>query len=115
MTEDISLHSLFCDAEESDPILFDKILTLLLIHGASFGEGPGEPFGYAALHGILAVMEVVFETCPGVDINTAVEGNNTGRVGSAPQLAIDDNCADIVKYLVQIGEEMSGQRRGRWR
>ncbi|KAL0636404.1 hypothetical protein Q9L58_004654 [Maublancomyces gigas] len=111
-TENISLHSLFCDAEEPDPILFDKILTLLLIHGASFGEGAGECFSYAAMHGMLAVMKVVFETCPGVDINTAVEDNDTGRVGTALQLAIDDNRADIVKYLVQIGVEMSVAEKG---
>lgn len=39
-TEDISLYPLFREAEQPNPALFDKILTLLLIHGVSLERMP---------------------------------------------------------------------------
>lgn len=109
--EDISLHPLFRESENPDPVVFDNILTLLLIHGATFGEDASECFGYAALHGMLEIMKVIFEMCPRIDINTTVEEIGMARVGTALQLAIGDDRGDIVEYLVGLGVEMSTEEK----
>lgn len=109
-TNDV-LHTLFSDAKAPNPVVFEKILILLLIHGASFGEDASQCFAYAALHGMLAVMKIVLETCPGIDINTTLEADGGGRAGNALQLAIGNDRADIVGYLVEIGAEMSVMER----
>lgn len=109
--EDISLHPLFRESENPDPVVFDNILTLLLIHGATFGEDGSECFGYAALHGMLEIMKVILEMCPRIDINTTVEEIGMARVGTALQLAIGDDRGDIVEYLVGLGVEMSTEEK----
>lgn len=108
--EEIQLWGFFHDSACQGPGLFDKILNLLLIHGATFGatlgdESASECFTYAAMFGMLAVMKVVLETCPAIDINTSVR---EGRRERTPlQLAIGSQRADIVEYLVEHGVKMS--------
>lgn len=106
-TDDISLLDFFHHTDCPDPALFDKILTLLLIHGASFGDKASECFSYATLHGMLEVMKVVLEICQGIDINTRVKEYGGRRKGTPLQLAIGNNRADIVEFLVEIGVKVS--------
>lgn len=105
-TDDINLWYFFHDQDCPDPIL-EKILTLLLIHGASFGKRANECFTFAAMLGMLGVMKMVLETCPGIDLNTTVSQNDGVRVETPLQAAISDGRADILKFLVECGVEMS--------
>lgn len=107
--DEVNLWDFFYDSDDEDPVLFDKILTLFLIHGASFGShtSASECFSYAAMRGMLEVMKVVLERCPGIDINTKVHQNSGSRVGTPLQLAISSNRADILEYLLEHGVKMS--------
>lgn len=109
--EDIELWDLFHDAQDPDPVLFDKMLNLLLINGATFDDKTAsECFSYAAMFGMLDVMKVVLETHP-VDINTRVSENGGSREGTPLSLAISDQRADILEYLVKHGVRMSTQEK----
>lgn len=89
-----------------DPVLFGRILTLLLTHGATFGEDGSTCFTYAAMHGMLDVMKVVLETCPGIDINTRVCGGHYYQPRAPLEIAIADNRDDIIQFLLASGLEM---------
>ncbi|KAL0634208.1 hypothetical protein Q9L58_006884 [Maublancomyces gigas] len=106
--DEVDLWDFFYDSDDEGPVLFDKILTLFLIHGASFGDhtNASECFSYAAMRGMLEVMKVVLEKCPGIDINTKVHQNSGSRVGTPLQLAISSKRADISEYLVGRGVKM---------
>lgn len=71
IADEINLRDFLRDSQRPDPILCDKIITLLLIHGASFGDSDSasECFSYAALNGMFEVMKAVLGTCAGIDIN----------------------------------------------
>lgn len=109
-TDDVNLLEFFYDQEYPDP-LFDKILILLLIHGATFGDEASQCFTYAARLGMLDVMKTVLETCPGIDLSTSVDRNGSMQGGTPLQLAISGGRADIVKFLVERGVEISKLER----
>lgn len=109
---DVSLFNLVQGAQDPNPVLFDKILTLLLIHGASFGtpSEAGTFFSYAAMHGMLNVMETVLDRCPAADINVwASENGGNNRGGTPLQLAIGSRRQDMVRFLVEHGVKMTEQ------
>lgn len=109
-TDDVDLLDFFFRQNEADP-LFDKILTLLLIHGASFGDEASECFTYGARVGMLDAMKTVLETCPGIDLNTSVDPHGLRHGGTPLQFAISDGRADIVQFLVENGVKMSKEQK----
>ncbi|KAL0634516.1 hypothetical protein Q9L58_006534 [Maublancomyces gigas] len=109
-TDGVDLFDFFFRQNEADP-LFDKILTLLLIHGASFGDEASRCFTYGARVGMLDAMKTVLETCPGIDINTSVDPHGLKPGGTPLQFAISYGRADIVQFLVESGVKVSKQQK----
>lgn len=98
----------FSEANHPDPVLFDKILTLLMIHGATFGTASSQCFTYAAHHGMFGVMKTVFDA--GADVNTAVRRNGSRHDRTPLEIAIRKRRADMVAFLVERGVEISVQQ-----
>lgn len=51
---------------------FEKLLILLLLHGADFGGTEAKCFTCAADHGMLDVMKIIAQHHPGMDVNKGV-------------------------------------------
>lgn len=92
-------------------MVFDRILTLLQVDGATFGKDAAKCFTPAAIQGSLDTTKVVFET-GGVNINTFVEGENREE-GTPLEIAIENGRCDMMEFLVahrvQMPEEQQGQ------
>lgn len=103
-TDDIDMLCFFYN-DYPDLDCFEKIVILLLIHGAKFGSDAAACFTLAAIHGSLDVMKVVFET-GGVDINTTVEGEQNVKT-TALEVAIQRENVDMLEFLVANSVEMA--------
>lgn len=104
-TSSVHLVELFDSVEYPGPVTFDKILTLLQLHGATFGNDAGRCFTLAAIQGSLDTMKMILQTGE-VDINTFVFGDG-GDQGTPLQIALKNEREDIVQFLVAQGVEMS--------
>lgn len=107
--DSINLLNFLAHAIDRDPVLIDNTLTLLLIHGATLGtpSEAGKFFSYAALRGMLGVMETVLESCPGANINGSPLENSS--MGTPLYSAITNGRVDMVRLLVRHGVKMTEQ------
>lgn len=96
-TDGIQLLELFDMIEYPGPVLFDRILTLLQLHGATFGNDASKCFTLAAIRGSLDTMKVIFAT-GNVDINTFAHGDD-GEKGTPLQIAIKHARDDMLQFL----------------
>lgn len=103
-----ALWNFFHDSDDHDAVVFDKLLTLLIIHGATFGDERSECFTFAAHNGMFEIMKVVFEV--GIDINTAVCKNGSEEPMTPLQIAINKKHHDMLAFLVQKGAKMTEQQ-----
>lgn len=109
-TDGTELLELFDTVEYPGPVVFDRMLTLLQLHGATFGKDAAKCFTLAAIQGSLDTMKAVFET-GGVDINTFVEGDDRPE-GTPLEIAIEYGRRDMVEFLVAQGVQMTEEQQG---
>lgn len=108
--DDLNLWNFFHDTDRPDPVVFDRLLSLLLIHGATFGPKADQCFTIAALHGMLDVMKVVYHH--GATINTAVHLNASRRHKETPiEVAIRLDRRDMMKFLVDREVRMTDAQK----
>lgn len=105
---DVTLSDIF-DTYEPEPVNFDKILVLLLIHGAQFGTDAARCFMFAARHGMLDVMKTIYDT--GVDINAPVCELGVTVAVTPLQCALQEGRHDMLEFLVKKGVRMSAAEK----
>lgn len=104
---DIDLFPFFNTVEIPEPLIFDKLLTLILIHGGRFRHQAGRCFTIAAFRGWLDTMKTIFHEGD-VDINMHVTQDEGEEFEGTPlSAAIEMERADIIRFLVENGVEMS--------
>lgn len=106
---DVQLLEFFYNAVHPNPALFEKLLTLILIHGADYGGYESECFTLAAHNGMLEVMKMVFEAGP--DINRAVASNARLREKTPLQVAMLKRRKDMLRFLINNGVKMSEEEK----
>lgn len=108
--DDITLLDFIRDAEYADQAEFDAILTLLMIHGVTFGtpSEAGQFLGYAAQRGFLPAMETVLESSPAAELYHSVpDYERAGGKGTALQWGLRSGRVDIVRFLMEKGVKMT--------
>lgn len=103
--DDVQLLRLFDPVNHPGPVIFDRILTLLMIHGATFGQDAAKCFTLAAIDGSLDTMKVIYAT-GNVDINLDVQDKD-GKRGTPLQIALMDRRGDMLEFLLANGVEVS--------
>lgn len=104
-TVDVELVDFFYNAENPSPALFEKILTLLRLHGADYAGTEDDCLTLAAHHGLLNVMKMVFEAGAGID--AAVATKNNARQLTPIRIAIGTRQRDMLSWLVRNGAKMT--------
>lgn len=105
---DVTLRDIF-DTYGPEPVILDKILVLLLIHGAQFGTDAAWCFMFAARHGMLDVMKTIYDT--GVDISTSVCEFSDIGAKTPLQCALEEGRRDMLEFLVEKGVVMSAAEK----
>lgn len=87
----------------------DRLITLLLVHGADFGSIAGKCFTVAAYHGMLEVMKSIFTSHAGTDINTPINlwDMLEDDMKTPLEIALSLERQDILEFLIANGVAMT--------
>ncbi|KAL0633697.1 hypothetical protein Q9L58_007420 [Maublancomyces gigas] len=90
-----------------DEALFEKLLILLLLHGAEFRGSEAKCFTYAAYHGMLSVMQAIGQHHPGVNMNKAVRFIGKHHHRTPLQIAIKSRNLAMLEFLINQEVKMT--------
>lgn len=107
---DFGLWDIFHAQVYPNEAYFDKLLTLLLIHGAQFNGTEADCFIIAVYHGMLSVMKMLLEK--GCDINATMSRCQCPHHGlTALQVAIARKNTKVLQFLVDNKVRMTKNKK----
>lgn len=107
---DFSLWDFFHGQEKPNEQYFDKLLTLLEIHGAQFNGSEADCFIIAVYHGMLSIMQMLFEK--GCDINATMSSCLCHRHRhTALEVAVARENPEALQFLIDRGVRMTERER----
>ncbi|KAL0634419.1 hypothetical protein Q9L58_006667 [Maublancomyces gigas] len=96
-----------------DEEVVDRLITLLLVHGADFGSIAGKCFTVAASHGMLGVMKSIFTSNAATDINISINlwDMPEDEIKTPLQFGLSLERQDMLEFLVANGVTMTQGER----
>lgn len=96
-----------------DEEVVDRLITLLLVHGADFGSKGGECFTVAASHGMLGVMKSIFMSHTATDINFPINlwDMPEDQMKTPLEFGLSFERQDMLEFLVANGARMTQEER----
>lgn len=107
---DFNLWDFFHAQEQPNELIFDKLLTLLSIHGAQFNGAESDCFIIAVYHGMLSIMDLLFQR--GCDINAEMSSCRCHRHRrTALEVAVARNNTEALQFLIDHGVRMTDSEK----